>query len=134
MTNKALVAGILSIISGVLGFLGSGYMILMIYFMRVMFSDAPFRSAPGFALATMKYITIVYLIIGAGLVLLGVLAIAGGISALKKSHWGLALAGAIASAIAFYPTGIAAVIFVAMAQPEFRKAPTVPPRQQTTPG
>lgn len=133
MTNRASMAGILSIISGVLGFFGAGYMLLMIYFMRAMFSDTVFRSTPGLTMAIMKYTTVVYLAIGAGLVILGVLAIVGGAFALKRTHWGLALAGAVASAIAFYPTGIATVIVMAMAQPEFEQTARIPPEQAKTP-
>ncbi len=109
-------------------------MLLAIYFMKVMFSGEPFRSTPGFMSGFLKYVTIFYLAMGAGLVILGVLAIVGGVFALKKSHWGLALAGAIASAIAFYPTGVATVIVMAMAEPEFKIAATVPPEPAKTPG
>jgi hypothetical protein len=47
------------------------------------------------------------------------------VCAIKKKAWGLALAGAIASSMSFYYVGIAAVVLVAMAQPEFNKPAVV---------
>jgi hypothetical protein len=48
-----------------------------------------------------------------------VLAIVGGAFALKKRHWPLALAGAIAGTITFFPCGIPAIIFVSLGKEEF---------------
>jgi hypothetical protein len=65
-------------------------------------------------------ITVVYLIFGICSLLLGVLAIIGGIFALKRKRWGLALAGAIAGTVTFFPCGIPAIVLVSMAkQTEF---------------
>jgi hypothetical protein len=58
--------------------------------------------------------------------LTGVLGIIGGICAIKKRRFGLALAGAIASSISFYYLGIVAVVPVAMAQSEFNKTVCAP--------
>lgn len=58
---------------------------------------------------------------GVGMALIGVLAIVGGVFALKVKHWGWALAGAIAATIVFFPCGIAAVILVTKAHPDFQK-------------
>jgi hypothetical protein len=49
----------------------------------------------------------------------GILAIVGGIYALQRKIWGLALAGSIA---AFFPSwilGIAAIVFIALSKNEF---------------
>jgi hypothetical protein len=50
---------------------------------------------------------------------LGALAIAGGVFALKKKYWAVAIAGAAAGTILFYPCGIAATILVSLGRPEF---------------
>ncbi len=63
--------------------------------------------------------TIFYAIIGLFFVLIGVLGIVGGVFALKKKRWGVALAGAIAGTVTFFPCGIPAIIFVVLAKPEF---------------
>lgn len=53
--------------------------------------------------------------------LLGILAIIGGIFALRRKVWGLALAGAIASLFSPYMIllAIAAIVFVALSKNEF---------------
>jgi hypothetical protein len=57
-----------------------------------------------------------YVVIGVFLALLGALAIAGGIFALKRKRWVIALAGAIAGTITFFPCGIPAIILISMAK------------------
>jgi hypothetical protein len=61
----------------------------------------------------------VYLIIAGGLLLLGILAIVGGISAIRRKRFGLSLAGAICALISGL-LGVLAVIFVALGKREFR--------------
>ena len=57
--------------------------------------------------------------LGLFFLLVGILAVIGGIYALKKKYWGLALAGAIAGTVTFFPCGIPAIIFVTLGKPEF---------------
>lgn len=56
---------------------------------------------------------------GAFMLLLAILALVGGIFALRRKLWGLALAGSISGTMTFMPTGIAAIIFTSMSRPEF---------------
>jgi len=59
--------------------------------------------------------------VGVILLILGVIAIIGGASALKRKSWGLALAGSICAL--FNPVGILgilAIIFVAIGKSEFQ--------------
>jgi len=56
------------------------------------------------------------------MIIAGVLAIVGGVFAMKKKKWGVALAGSIGSIIAFMPCGIASIIFVIMGKEEFQVA------------
>ena len=58
-------------------------------------------------------------IMGALFLVLGILAVVGGISAIRRKRFGLSLAGAIC-ALASGLLGILAVIFVTMARREFR--------------
>lgn len=53
--------------------------------------------------------------------ILGILAIAGGVYALRRKVWGLALAGSIVSlfSLHFFILGIAAIVFTALAKNEF---------------
>ncbi len=69
---------------------------------------------------------------------MGLLAVVGGICALRRKHWGIALAGAIVLAAASSLLGIAAVVLTVMAKDEFeRKPPSLyapsPPTSQSPP-
>ena len=50
---------------------------------------------------------------------LGILAIVGGVYALRRKIWGLALAGSIAAIFGSFPLGIAAVVLTALSKKEF---------------
>ena len=69
--------------------------------------------------------TVFYVAFGLFFVLLGTFGVVGGIFALKKKRWGLALAGAIAGTVVFMPVGIPAIIYVTKAQPEFSSSESV---------
>jgi hypothetical protein len=60
--------------------------------------------------------------IGIPLIILGIIALIGGISALQRKRWGLALAGGIC---ALFPLqtllGIPSIVFVALAHDEFNR-------------
>ncbi len=62
--------------------------------------------------------------VGVPIIVLGIISIVGGIFALRRRVWGMALAGAIC---ALFPPpiavlGILAIVFVALSQEEFAKA------------
>jgi hypothetical protein len=59
---------------------------------------------------------------GIALLVIGVLAILGGVYALKLKTWGLALAGSIAAVITGPVIGLLALIFVVLGREDFRKA------------
>jgi hypothetical protein len=128
MQNYAKVGGILSIVAGGLGCLSAIIMVLFAIFIGVlswgnMFSSHYYSNpAPDF---TFGIIVIIYAILGIVGGLVSILAIIGGIYGIKKKHWGLALAGAIAGVLAFNPCGIVAVIFTALGKPEFSAPPAV---------
>jgi hypothetical protein len=57
----------------------------------------------------------------------GAVAIAGGIAALNRRSFGLAVAGSIIAVLLFFPLGVVALILTVLAEPEFRSAavPTI---------
>jgi len=61
----------------------------------------------------------IWLIIAGGLLLLGILAVVGGISAVRRKRFGLSLAGAIC-ALASGLLGVLAVVLVSLSKREFR--------------
>jgi hypothetical protein len=130
MQNNAKVGGILSIVAGGLGCLSAIMMVLLAIFFGCIASGDTFshhyydEPSPGFAFSFMMIIYAIFGIIG---LLISILAIIGGVYGIKKKYWGFALTGAIASVLAFYPCGIAAVIFITLGKPEFNAPPVVRP-------
>ncbi len=127
MDNKSQVAGILSIVSGAFGFLGAGSMLLVIRLV-----EAIIERDMNYPHAVIGFMTFFYSVWGVFLALLAILAVVGGVYALKKKHWGVALAGSIASIFTFFPCGVAAVVIMALAKAEFNRPllPPQPPVQQ----
>jgi hypothetical protein len=120
MNNKSQLAGIFSIISGVFGILGGiglfGFILLFRALLRLPSTNPP---APREAEFITRLFGLMYGGMGIVLVILGILGIIGGIKALNKSSWGMALTGAVCSILTFIPLGILATVFVAQAQQEF---------------
>jgi hypothetical protein len=126
MEDNAKVGGILSIVSGSFGVLGSGLIILWIWMFNWMLTVPQEPMAPEFPHEFFQFFAIIYGAMGLILVLIGALGIVGGAFALKKRNWPLALAGAIAGTITFFPCGIPAIIFVSLGKGEFTAAEPPP--------
>ena len=115
--------GILSIIVGVFEVIGGGAMVtligLRIAFRPWLFSCLP--DVPGVwrehCIAVFPTLTII--IMGGVLLVLGIIAIVGGISAVRRKSFGLSLAGAICALIPLNLLGLLAVIFVSLGKREF---------------
>jgi hypothetical protein len=122
MENNAKVGGILSIVSGAFGILGAGFVILWIWMFNWMLTMPQEPMTPEFPFPFFQVMAIIYGAWGLILVLIGALGIVGGVYALKKRHWPLALAGAIAGTVTFFPCGIPAIIFVSLGKEEFTTA------------
>jgi hypothetical protein len=108
--------GILSIIVGVFELIIGGIMVAL------MWIKIPFwpPSVPGFGGGfTMALIPTWLIIVGIVLAVLGIVAIVGGSSAIRRGNFGLSLAGAICALLPINILGILAVIFVALAKREF---------------
>ena len=128
MEDKSQVAGVLSIISGALGILG---IVLVVVFFRFMvklveLDPVAFDVDPTFPYEFSKLLIFMYTTIGVLGTIVGILGIVGGVFAIKRKYWGLALAGAIASIFTFFPCGVAAVVFVSMAKPDFNASTLIP--------
>ena len=128
MQNNAKIGGILSIVAGGLGCLSGLMLVLFSVLMGVLLSNKMFyndyhsTTAADFPFAIFA---IVYAAFGVVGILVSILAIIGGVYGIKKKNWGLALAGAIAGVITFFPCGVVAVIFTSMSKPEFDTTPAV---------
>jgi hypothetical protein len=130
MTNNAKVGGVLSIVAGAFGVLAMFLWMLVGILILVAGNIEGGYYYDTMRPETMMTIAAVfYFIMGIGSVILGALAIVGGVFALKRKYWGWALAGSIASVFTFFPCGIPAVIFTALGRPEFASnaPPAAPP-------
>jgi hypothetical protein len=108
-TWKPTVAGILNIVAGVIGvLLGVGVAVLAEIMALVAGAYIPgLPSGPVFAL------------IGVPVIILGVVAIVGGIFALRRRIWGLAYAGGICALLLTLILGILSITFVSLGKSEF---------------
>lgn len=107
-TWKSTTAGILTILAAIIG----------IFLVRVLiiysgWYGQPTRLFPGSILMTVDESSFVIELA------FGVVAIAGGICALTRKFWGLALVGSICSFICLWPLGVLAIIFTAVSKKEF---------------
>ena len=96
-TWKPTTAGILTVIGGIIGITASG----------LLPTDEAWASIPVMTGA------------GSGQFVLGVIALIGGIFALRRRIWGLALTGGICAIITAAPLGILSIIFVSLGKQEF---------------
>jgi len=123
MTRRPLVAGILSIGPGALCAFLSVYVVFGLHFIGAIKEDyASILGSvypPEMVILFTSFLTIYMLFT----LIIGILAISGGIFTLKRKCWPIALAGAIGTTIIFFPFffpfGIAAIILVSLAKNEF---------------
>jgi hypothetical protein len=109
------VAGILDIVAGALGIFGSFFLVLWLAFVPYMVSG-PGTEFHYFPMRIMMLFMLPWaFIMFAG----GVLAVVGGIYALKSKRWGLALAGSIGAVFSQLALGVVALIFTVMGKDHF---------------
>ena len=99
-TQKPVIGGILSIIEGAINMLGAFGVLISVLFVP-------------------ENTGILLLIIAAGLFITSILPIIGGIFAIQRKQWGLALAGSIFATIGDALLGIPALILIALSKDEF---------------
>ena len=115
-TWKPTVAGILDIVAGGLSLIGLIFVTLGISIFAIAGSSGLSCPVP---MPTPIGPASVILLMAIPVLIADILAIVGGLYALKRKKWGWALTGAIAALIASWPFGIAAIIFTVMSQKEF---------------
>jgi hypothetical protein len=110
--------GILSIVVGAFEVIGGALATLFAIGLRgFKFSRFPFF--PGLPFGGFSINLTIAITVGAVLAVLGIIAIVGGISAIRRSSFGLSLAGAICALLPINVFGVLAVIFVSLAKGEF---------------
>jgi len=113
--------GVLSIVAGAFEVIGGGLMVALVSLripLRLWLSSF-LSGVPGsWHVYSWAVVPIWPMIMGGLLLVLGIIAIAGGVSAIKRKSFGLSLAGAICALLSV-PLGILAVIFVSLGKREF---------------
>jgi hypothetical protein len=110
--------GVLSIVAGAFEVIAGGIMVVLASLgipLRLWLLPFHLRFEGAWGMAV---VSIGLIIVGGLLLVLGIIAIIGGASAIKRNSFGLSLAGAIC-ALPSVILGILAVIFVALAKREF---------------
>jgi hypothetical protein len=119
-TWKPLVAGILNIVGGALRILGSIMAIIGIMFFLPVYTAVGPGPVPEFGRWLIPgVIEAILLIAAVFLLIVGILPIIGGIYALQRKKWGLALAGSIVAIFGSSIMGVLATIFIALSKDEF---------------
>ncbi len=120
-TSKATIAGVLDIIAGVMSLIGSAVLLML----GVVGSGAV--SAAGVHDPEAAQFAFVPMALFAPLALLcliiGLLGVVGGMAAIRRNRYWLALVGSIAALFSFFPLGIPAIILTVMAEREFHHPP-----------
>jgi len=111
--------GVLSIIGGALEVIGALLIGVLTVGVRILAGLAPIPFRPGDWWGhVIPSIPFWFIIVGVPLLALGIVAIVGGVSALRRRSFGLSLAGAIC-ALPSHILGILAIIFISLSKKEF---------------
>ncbi|MEA1872086.1 MAG: hypothetical protein U9M91_01635 [Chloroflexota bacterium] len=111
--------GVLSIVAGAFEIIGGAIIAILTIGVRILHRLALLPSPPGDWFGRIIPVLPTWLIIlGVPLLALGIVAIVGGASAIRRKSFGLSLAGAIC-ALPSNVLGILAIIFVSLSKREF---------------
>ena len=117
-TWKPTVAGILNIIVGSVRLLGVFGVTIAIIVLKTALYWWNLIKRDVYPM-TLEFIVSILIVVAVFLAVAGILSLLGGISALQRKRWGLALAGSIASVFGPVVLGIPALIFTAISKDEF---------------
>ena len=107
------VAGILDIVAGALSFVG---IIFALFGILMLGSVGDMYQSMGIPETLILTIAAIFAIFA---VIVDILAIIGGLYALQRRNWGMALTGSIAAVFASWPLGIAAIVLTVLSKKEF---------------
>ena len=117
-TWKPVVAGILNIIVGVFNLIGMFLIIIVIVAIGsgILALSTVINIMPMWLSGILQGVLIISAIL---LAVFSALPLIGGIYAVQRKNWGLALAGSIVAILSSTPLGIASTVLVALAKNEF---------------
>lgn len=114
-TSKATIAGVLDITSGLMALIGSLVLSTIGLIGTGVLYAVPDDMPPIQWLPLAVFGPFAIVTFFAGLI-----AVIGGIKAIKRVSWGWTLAGAVAALLCCFPLGIASLVVTVMAESEFR--------------
>jgi len=116
-TSKSTIAGVLDIIAGIMSLIGAGVLLLVGVVGSGAIGTAGIHdpAAAQFAWIPMAFFGPLAMLC----FIIGLIAVWGGIAAIKKTRMPTALVGAIAALFSCFPLGIPAIILTVMAEREF---------------
>ena len=114
-TWKPTTAGILDIVAGASSLVGA----IVLFFLTHVVGTANIFLEEDVQSLGIDFINGIFVFFAVFLVVVGILALVGGIFALQRRQWGLALAGSIAATLGSNVIGILAIVFLAMGKDEF---------------
>ena len=117
-TWKPIAAGILNIIVGVLNLLGMFFIIVVIVAIGsgILALSTVINIIPMWLSGIVQGVLIIIAVL---LAVFSALPLIGGIYAVQRKNWGLALAGSIVAILSSTPLGIMSTVLVALAKNEF---------------
>ena len=119
-TWKPTIAGILDIVAGAGG--------IIVWFLLVLgilvFGFFSTSSSFGEVLNWSNAVLLIIVILAIPFVALSILSIVGGVFALRRRIWGLALAGSIGAIFCSTVLGVVAIIFTVLSKDEFEQSST----------
>jgi hypothetical protein len=124
-TSYASIAGVLCIVSGGTGLFGG----LILSTIGLVGSFLPPALGEDVPIVVPFFLMMLFGVLALMLFGLGGLAIAGGLAGLRRTRWGLLLAGASASVICFVILGVPALVFAILAEKEFLPSAAQPRTQ-----
>ncbi len=117
--SKGTVAGVLDIFAGAMALVGAAILAGMGVIASGAIAAAPKDVGPLPALPLVIFVPLAALVL-----VMAVLAIAGGIAALRRSSYTWAVVGAVAATLACLPLGAVALVVTILAEDEFRPGAT----------
>ena len=117
LTWEPVTAGILDIVSGAIGMVGGFYLVILSQIFRTI---REILGLDPLLIQQIEEIISQMIAVPFIVVLIGIISIIGGVYALQRRIWGLAVAGAISSCIVFPIFGLPSIIITALAKDEFR--------------
>ena len=111
----SITAGILDIVAGSIRVLGTLVAAIVVAVMAALGrNELPLLEDFPIAITASILITLAIL-----LLIISILAIVGGVYAVRRKNWGMALTGSIAALLCATPLGIAAIVLVALSKKDF---------------